>query len=283
MGAVRLRTEKTLEPKVQKPEMSGTVCNALRLLNHFNCRQRQIGLTQLSSLSGYDKAKVRRYMLALMECGLVEQYPATREYRIGASVHRLASIREADFSLQESIDTALQRLSGATQETAHCSQLCGSQLANMGVVESPHANRVSLAPGMILPFHATASGMALLAFAERDFAESILAQDDLEACTEATLTSQAELLAKLEASRADGFATSHEGYEAGVNSIAMPTFGEAGLATGAVSVAAPTVRMDPRRAQEYIPALLEAARFITQAQRGRYPDDYPFAAGAKAA
>ena len=268
--------------KASPPSPQGTVTNALHLLDCFDGERRQMSLAQLAELSGYDKPKARRYLLSLMECGFIEQCPRSREYRIGIAVHRLASIRDSDRSLKDAAHTALQQLVAQTGETAHCSLLSGAKLINFALLEPQRTHRISIPSGMVMPLHATSSGMAVMAFSAPDFARSKLPQQ-LHRYTGATPTSVAEVLDRLRHIRNLGYVLSSDAYEAGVTSIAMPLFNSSGgsdNATGAVSITAPSVRMATERALSYLPALHAATSAITTALGGSYP--FPCPASAQA-
>ncbi|MGO7793232.1 hypothetical protein ACC703_38670, partial [Rhizobium ruizarguesonis] len=51
-----------------------------------------------------------------------------------------------------------------------------STLSTIHVEDSPRAHRVIVEIGTLLPFHATASGLAYLAFSDKKYIESALSQ-----------------------------------------------------------------------------------------------------------
>jgi DNA-binding IclR family transcriptional regulator len=105
-----------------------------------------------------------------------------------------------------------------------------------------HATRVTMADAEVLPFHATSSGLAALAFCEAGLRDRILAQT-LRRYTPATETDPGAMRVRLAAVHAVGIAESNAGYEAEVHSFAAPLFDASGLCIGAVAVAAPSSRM----------------------------------------
>ena len=108
-----------------------TIDKAAGLLSHFSETHTEIGLTELARLSGNDKASVRRCLLAFMKHGLIEQNQATKGYRLGREVLRLARVREISFPLIEVTKPLLKYLRDSTGETAHLSVLAGNKLATI--------------------------------------------------------------------------------------------------------------------------------------------------------
>ena len=245
-----------------------TVVKALSLLDHFEAGAPEIGLVDMARLAKMDKATTRRLLVALAAKGFVEQNPATRRYRLGAALVRLAGLREAAFPLLEIARPIVEALSLATGETVHVSQIVGDALSSVLVRESAHANRVSVDVGQPLPFNCTASGLAFLSAASNAFCASVLAKP-LPRATPQSITSAATLRRHIEAARRQGFAHSDQGFEEGVVSVAAPILGPGGVAIGAISITGPSIRCDeamvPRRGAQ----AREAAVRISAALGGR--------------
>jgi len=147
---------------------SSTVDKALTLLGFFTERRSAAGLSELARLSGFNKATTLRFLNSLEAKGFVEQDAATRAYHLGPAFLRFAQVRESSFPFARAVRDILHGLVEKTGETAHVSALSGGVLANIDRVESKRSNRVVLDPGEVLPFHATASGIVYLAFADPD-------------------------------------------------------------------------------------------------------------------
>jgi DNA-binding IclR family transcriptional regulator len=222
--------------------VSSTVDKALELLTHFTQSRAEVGLSELARLAARDKATVHRMLQALAKHGLVEQNQHSKLYRLGAGTLRLARNREASFPASSVVMDVLQQLTDATGETSHASLIAGGSLATIGLVKGTSAIHVSMDAGESLPFHATASGIACLAFLGDDQIKSILKQK-LPRYTQSTPTSAAAVMREIEQARDKGYATSDQNFEVDVFGIAAPLFAPGGIATGAVAVATPAHRM----------------------------------------
>ena len=93
--------------------------------------------------------------------------------------------------------------------------------------------------GRPVPLHASGLGKVLLAYGAAK-----LPTGELERCTDKTITSEAALRADLAAVRARGYAVTDEELERGLIAFAAPVFRYDGTVVAALSVSAPTTRMN---------------------------------------
>ena len=245
-----------------------TVVKALSLLDHFDTRRPEIGLVDLAKLAQIDKATTRRLLVALAAKGFVEQDPATRRYRLGAALVRLARVREAAFPLIDIARPVVEALAQRTGETVHISQIAGETLSSVFVCESPHANRVSVDVGQTLPFNCTASGLAFLSAAPEAFQTQVM-NGPLPRVTQKSIATPAALKKRIQETRKLGYATSDQGFENGVVSVAAAIMGPSGAAIGALSIASPAARSDDATLKRHGLDAREAAACISAALGGR--------------
>ena len=258
----------------------GTTGKALSLLDHFTSQRSAIGLSDLARLSEVNKATCFRLVSELVSAGLLEQEQATRAYRIGPGVLHLAALREAAVPRREAAQAVLRALAQQTGETAHLSHLVAGRLMTLGFAYAPlHRIRVSMEGADHLPFHATASGKAVLAHLPDDQREVILSAP-LPALTPETVTDPARLRAELTGIRRTGLSEARSSFEADVHSIAVPLFVSDGRCMGAVAVAIPAVRF-AEAGPPAIAALKSAGADITALWGGAPPANAAFATAAQ--
>jgi IclR family transcriptional regulator, acetate operon repressor len=242
--------------------VSLTVNKALELLNHFSQSKPEIGLSDMARLAGCDKATTHRLLTTLAVHGLVEQSSTSKLYRLGAGTLRLARMREASFPLSSAVDPILQELSNKTGETVHASLIAGHSLATVGLITSPKAIHVTMGAGDSLPFHATASGISILAYLPDDQSAYIL-RNNLAAYTKHTLTQSQDVARQVQLARQRGYAVSEQSFEADVIGIASPFFSADAAVQGAMAVATPAHRMTRDVKSATIRAVCEAALAVT--------------------
>ncbi len=250
-----------------------TVDKALKLLEYFNNRRSEIGLSELARLAEIDKATTHRMATVLTNHGLLEQHPDTRAYRLGTGILRLARLREACFPVEEVVAPILRHLADQTGETAHASLLAGKQLVTIGSAEPDRGNRVHIEPGLILPFHATASGIAFMAFSQPKLVDNILSRE-LKIFTNETDRDPSSIKTRLARCAECGIGISDEGYEAEVCSTAAPLFDANGVANGAVTIAAPSSRMNGDVRQSIAAVVVAAACKISRGLGGEPSDAF---------
>lgn len=249
----------------------GTTSKALRLLDFFTPAQPAIGLSELARQAGIDKASTYRLLGELREMGFVEQNAATKAFRLGPAVIRLANVREQTFPIRSATEEVLTILVDAVHETAHVTQLQGHTLSPVHKRHSQHhSTHARIDPSQMLPLHATASGAAVLAFGDKALLPEILRQR-LPVLTPRTSVADEALRAKIDAARAAGFGKSSGEFEAETSSIAAPYFGSDGQCLGAISVVCPTGRMTDELDRRIRRALIPASLALTAACGGQTP------------
>lgn len=244
-----------------------TVDKALSVLDQFSLEAKEIGLSELARMAGLDKAATRRLLMAMAKHGFIEQSAETKKYRLGHGFLRLARIREATVPVSRIAQEAVDWLVSETNETAHAS-LPGAQGMVTIAHRLPSRGRViKIDPAELLFYHATASGLAYLAFAS-DATRDRLLQVKREKIAEETITDETALRAALKRFRAQGYAQTRNSFESDVASIGM-VFRDGGTdPTGAISLALPKADLTDARRAELAPLLREAVAQIEQALTG---------------
>lgn len=251
--------------------MVGTVSKALGLLDQFSRQRALIGLSDFARASGMNKATCHRMLTELAAHGFVEQVGAAREYRLGPQALRLAALREAAVPMREAAQPVLRALAQELGETVHLSVIVGENLKMLAYAYSAtHAMTVMMEDADTLPWHATSSGLAVLAFGPQALARRVLAQPLLR-LTAQTETDPDAIRARLAVVQAQGFAESASGFEEGVHSLAAPLFDAGATCCGALALAAPAARMGPELRSRVQSSLITAAQQITTLWGGQVP------------
>ncbi|MBX4922281.1 MULTISPECIES: IclR family transcriptional regulator [Rhizobium] len=244
-----------------------TIGKALSLLDTLSRLDKEAGLTDIARLCALDKATARRFLVELEKHGFVEQDPDTRRYRVGSAPVRLARIREARFPLLPVAIPFIKSLAEASTETVHLSEISGGRLSTIHVEDAPRAHRIIIDVGSLLPLHATASGLAFLAFSPRSEIDAFLAKP-LEKFTEYTVVDPQLMRDLLEETAARGFSVCDQGLEAGVISTAAPIRTPNGHPIGCVAVAAPLSRTTKSAIHEFGAQAAAAANAISEKYYG---------------
>ncbi len=249
----------------------GTTAKALKILDFFNIRNPEIGLTQMAKMSGYSKPTTLRLMNELTDAGLLEQDEDTRNFRLGSAILRLANLREITMPSRSLARPIIENCVARIGETMHVSVLQKNHLNSIALEEvHSHALRVSMDPSEKLPLHATASGLAVLAFGDPKQTNRYL-NGTLKKCTPETVTDPAAISAALDTIRARGWSESTGGFELGVHGMAAPIFDGKSTAVAAVSITMPASRLPSHDKDDLVRSVKNAARDITTAWGGILP------------
>lgn len=244
-----------------------TIGKALTLLDMVSQLDGDVGLSDVARLGSLDKATARRLLVELERYGFIEQDPETRKYRIGSAPVRLARIRESRYPFSDVAAPIVRMLAEEVGETVHLSEFSGEQLATIRVEESVQAHRVIVKIGTILPFHATASGLAFLAFSAPADIEAALAKP-LARFSRHTEVDPRNLRELLRETAKRGFSIGHQGLEEGVISTAAPVLAPNGRPVGTVAIAAPMVRADLKTMHDFGARAVIAANTISEKYYG---------------
>lgn len=251
-----------------------TVEKALGLLDHFSEATPEIGLSEFKRITGYDKGTVHRYLADLRECGFLQQDSVTRAYSLGPALIRLANVREQTSPMRKVAAEIIRDLAKEIGELVHASL---PQPNGMSLLYSHDGGiggtRVALDESEVLPFHATSSGVVMLAFGSPDLKERCFAENRTQ-FTDHTLTVETRLEAEIMKAQGSGYVAFDQTYEAEVSSVAVPFFNQAPTAFGTLAVATPSFRMTPEKRAMIIDHLFDATLLLSKEIGGTVPDAY---------
>lgn len=201
------------------------------------------------------RASAYALLSTLSQLGWVE-YDGNR-YRLGIrSLLAGAAYLELDAAVRRTADV-MDDLLEEFEETVHLARLDGSSIVYLASRASPHSLSVVLRPGRRLPAWVTALGKALLASRNWTDVEQAL-PPRLTARTPKTITSRSALRRELVRVREVGFAVDDEESALGLRCFAVPLHFNS-HPRDALSISVPIARLDSRREQAIIGALMTAA------------------------
>jgi IclR family transcriptional regulator, acetate operon repressor len=216
-------------------------------------------LGELAADAGLPKSTASRLLGALERNGLVEQEGLRGAFRAGPVMARFAGRGISARRIVEAAEGPMAALADATGETINVAIAAPGGVEHLAQVESRHYLGTSHWVGRRVPYHCSANGKVLLAFAAAGAAEG-----PLEAHTSRTITEPAIFAAELAEIRREGYATAVDELELGLSAVAAPVLDESGRAIAALSVSGPTLRLSPRRVAELRPIVIKQARALAE-------------------
>ncbi|MCH2164425.1 MAG: IclR family transcriptional regulator [Marinovum sp.] len=248
-----------------------TIERALGLLEHFSSQTPEIGLSDFKRLTDFDKGTTHRYLTALKECGFLEQNPSTKAYRLGPAVIRLSAVREKTVPLVQTVAQYVDELAAELHELVHAAAPQARGMSMLYAVDGGNsATRVAFDEAEILPFYATSSGIAQLAYGPATMVEEVMGKG-LERFTRHTPQNHEAVDELIGQTRARGYASVDESYEADVCSVAVPFFDTDAMARGTLAIATPAARMTEDMRRTIITRLTQTSQALTKSLGGRVP------------
>jgi len=217
-----------------------------------------IGLSEVSSKTGLDKATAQRILRSMVELGYAEYVARERGYRLTAKMLTVASAALRRRFSPAKIKEVMALLSREFGETVNLGVLNGDQVVYVDKIESTYLIRADLSSGMMVPVWCTGLGKAILAF-RPDLVSEMGSR--FRAFTNRSHASLEALHEDLANTRNRGFAIDDEEYISGLRCVAVPVLTEDGLVTSSVSVTGPASRMTLR----HITQIGERMHFVSQA------------------
>lgn len=235
--------EQARRPRVQSLD------RAVMILRCFDARSPELGISELSRLTGLSTSTVHRLLGSMTDNDLVRQ-TTDRRYSLGPLAVQLARSGAIATTLRDAARPFARRLRDEVDETVGVHELLASgRRAVVDQVESrQELRRTYTELGVPLPLPHGAPGKALLAHLPRERQEWWLSQP-IAAATPDTIADPEALRAQLAVIRGCGWAYSDAERTPGIRAVAAPVFDHTGAAVGALGLSVPTVRMDDQRSR----------------------------------
>ncbi len=241
----------------------GSGYKTLAVLRQFARETPELGVTELSQLTGMDKTSVFRALKALERYRFVEQDHTTKKYRLGYAVVELAGMKLRQMPLASIAQPHLAKLSQETGETVQMSILDELRVLYISVVESPQPIRVALGVGSHGPLHCTAAGKIFLAYAAKAEQNKVFSRP-LRRFSPRTIVDPAKLRKELAEIRDRGWSTDDEGFVEHLRVAGAPIRDGSNRVIAAVAVGGPTIRVSRRHLETFVTLVVKAAAAISE-------------------
>jgi DNA-binding IclR family transcriptional regulator len=240
----------------------GTLARGLDILELFAGESPELTQKEISERLGLPVPTVHRLTKLLVERGWLVRDAGSRRLRLGLGVARLLPALLSGLRLPELARDHVRGMAERTGETVNLAVLHGGEVVYLVSESGSRLLTLRSTIGLRLPVHCTALGKCLLAQLPDEEARRTAGREPYAALTPRTITSWTELHASLEQVRRRGVSESHEEYEVGLDSIAVPLAWVEGEGPAAVNVSLPSSRAVGRAGAELTRELRGVARGI---------------------
>ncbi len=251
------------------------VDRALSLLTAFDGRHRALSLGELSRRADIPASSALRLAGRLVAWGALERGEDGR-FTVGLRLWEVASLAPRAGDLRQVALPFMRDLEEVTDQHVLLAVREGNDALLVERLSAHHAIRVLYRVGGRLPLHSTGVGLVLLAFADQDVQEQVLAQPLMHE-PEHIPVSPAALRRTLAEVRRDGASTFRRKVPQPLMSVAAPIFDAQDRVVAALSVLVPEERAEPR---PLVTAVRTVARSISRNIGGQRAVGLPPRVGA---
>lgn len=209
------------------------------------------------------KAQAFRYLQTLCASGFAEYDVETGLYQLGLRSWELGQSSTRYAKLLELALPYMEDLRDRFNETVNLGTLSGSKVIYLGMVESSHSLRMHATVGSADPVYTTSLGKAMLAFYPED-AWTAHIPEKLVPSTHRTITIREALWKELKATKERGYSLDEGENEIGACCVGAPLFDRQGRVVAAVSLSAPSSRLQGNFIHDAAKAVMSTAEAISQ-------------------
>lgn len=240
---------------------------ALAVLNFLSRSEKSERVTVIAEGTGLSPATVYRILSAFKEHGVVVQGTDTL-YRIGPTVLSWAAAYHPKGVLGELFLQNVSDLAQMSKETIHLFSFEKNRVYYLNKIDSPQSVIMRSRVGAWGDLYCTGGGRAVLGALPAEERLRYLENTPLVPRTPKTETNRDRLLKLLEEGNVRGWQEEVEENEQGIRCIGAPVLDISNYPVGAISVSAPSYRVDDARARLLGEAVRDTAQRITLALRG---------------
>ena len=239
-----------------KTDFIGSLEKGLRVLECFGAERPRLSISDVSGLTGLDRATSRRCLLTLVHIGYCDF--DGKYFSLTPRVLRLGVGALTTLPLPQIVQPWLDQLSEQIGQSCSVSILDNTEIVYLARAAQRRVMSIGLMPGSRLPAHCTSMGRVMLAALPDEEAARIVATSDLTPRTPFMTSHPDEVMAEIRTVRAQGHATVIQEVEIGLASLAVPLLTASGKTIGALNTGmAMTDTTLARMQSDYLPALLK--------------------------
>lgn len=244
---------------IQSIERVGRILDILR-------RENGMRLSEIGEELDISLGALHTYLSTLCEQGLVER--DGQRYKLGPELLPLGESYRNNSLLYRAGRSAIKQLASETEEAVHLiierdgrAMMLYEEFGPQAIGTKYHQQWREQTHASL---HCTGAGKAILAHLPKERTEQIISDHGLERFTENTITDKETLRAELATIRERGFALADGEEISGVRAVGVPVHSPDNEVLGAISLTAPSNRLEGDRFRQQIPSRLQQVANIVE-------------------
>ncbi|CEP66196.1 Transcription regulator IclR, C-terminal [Moorella glycerini] len=246
------------------PEGIQSVQRALYILERLASCKNGATASEIAKELGVNRSTVFRLMETLIHEGYVRQAAITKRYYLTMKVFSLGSKLLDEMDIRTSARGILEALQKETGHTIHLGLRDLNEVVYIDKISGTNPIQMYSMIGRRAPLYCTGVGKAILAFLKEEEIESYMHNIVFTKFTPNTITDPEHLKQELNQIRDRGYALDLEEHENGIRCVAAPIFNYNHEVIGSISVAAVAITLGEKNIEDYVSAVMHAARTISE-------------------
>lgn len=231
----------------KEPRLIGSLQRAFDILNLFNQRTIELGITEIANALDLHKSTASGLVYTLEANNYLEQNSDNRKYRLGLKFLERSSIVLAQIDIRRIATPYLNALRDWSQESVNLAIRDGNEVIYIERILSNQNLAFRNEIGKRAYVHTSALGKAMISQLTVTESRELLESYEIHAMTEHSLTTVDAIMQDLEHSRERGFALDDQENELGGRCVSAPIFNHLGTVVAAVSISIPVPRIPYER------------------------------------
>ncbi|SAL66833.1 IclR family transcriptional regulator [Caballeronia humi] len=244
-----------------------SVEKAMKVLTAFDGSKRQLSLSEISSLTGFDMSATQRFTYTLAALGYLIKDPDSRKYELSPRLLDFTYHYLTSNDLVSRATPYLQQLGSETEEATNLTVLDDTDIVFVLRIVSRNVFNAHVITGSRLPAYCTAPGLAILATLADGEIDDILARTNLVPFTPSTVYQPRKIKDRIAQIRRQGYAHTEDEYFVSDISTAAAITNAHGRGIGAVNIAVARSRWQADRDEKRFADLVISTASAISARR----------------
>jgi DNA-binding IclR family transcriptional regulator len=244
-----------------------SVEKAMKVLTAFDGSKRQLSLSEISSLTGFDMSATQRFTYTLAALGYLIKDPDSRKYELSPRLLDFTYHYLTSNDLVSRATPYLQQLGSETEEATNLTVLDDTDIVFVLRIVSRNVFNAHVITGSRLPAYCTAPGLAILATLADGEIDDILARTNLVPHTPSTVYQPRKIKDRIAQIRRQGYAHTEDEYFVSDISTAAAITNAHGRGIGAVNIAVARSRWQADRDEKRFADLVISTASAISARR----------------
>ncbi|MBN2396372.1 MAG: IclR family transcriptional regulator [Candidatus Atribacteria bacterium] len=240
-----------------------SIQRAIRILEVFSLRRKELSITELSRELNLHKSTVHRILVTLEDEHFIKKNQSSNQYWLGLKLFELGNIVKEHFEIRDYALPVMKDIASKTAESIDLNIIVDFRRVSIEKIESPHDIRRIIQLGKSLPLYSGGSGKAILAFLPENEIDQILKEENLMPLGPKTITDPIKLKEHLKEIRKQGYAISFEERMMGSASIAAPIFNHDRRVIASLSISGPINRFTKEKISKFTLLIKEGSQKIS--------------------